>query len=90
MIAIPMRVAATEQAIPMSVATDNVLLPFSLGASYAMVSGEPYTGTYTVTPSTETQTLLTEDKLMTQNVTINPIPSDWGHITWDGSVLTVS
>ena len=90
MIAIPMQVAASEQAIPMSVAADHVQIPFSLGASYAMVAGETYDGTYTVTPSAETQTLYTADKLMLYNVTINPIPSDWGHITWDGSVLTVS
>lgn len=49
-----------------------------------------YTGAYTVTPTQSTQTLLTDDMLMTNNVTINPIPSNYGLITWNGSVLTVS
>lgn len=51
---------------------------------------ETYTGPYTVTPSDETQTLETADKIMSHNVTINPIPSNYGLITWNGSVLTVS
>ena len=90
MIAIPMRVAATMQEIPMQISASNVQLPFKLGASYAVISGEAYDGSYNVTPSTETQVLYTKDKVMQDNVTIAPIPSDWGHITWNGSVLTVS
>lgn len=49
-----------------------------------------YTGSYTVTPSAETQTLETAELYMTGNITINPIPSNYGLITWNGSVLTVS
>ena len=90
MIAIPMRVAATQQAIHMGVASSNVQLPFRLGASSAVVEGDTYEGTYTVTPSAETQVLNTENKVMLHNVTIAPIPSNWGRITWNGSVLTVS
>lgn len=51
---------------------------------------EPYTGDYTVTPSAETQTLSTEGLMMTSNVTVNPIPSNYGLITYNGSVITVS
>lgn len=49
-----------------------------------------YSGTYTITPSSETQILNTEGLMMTRNVTINPIPSNYGLITWNGSTLTVS
>lgn len=49
-----------------------------------------YTGEYEVTPSSETVVLETASKLMTRNVTVNPIPSNYGLITWNGSVLTVS
>ena len=49
-----------------------------------------YEGPYTVTPSQETQTLYTENKRATSNITIDPIPSNYGLITWDGSVITVS
>ena len=51
---------------------------------------DTYEGPYEVTPTQETQYLYTDQKLMADNVTINPIPSNYGLITWDGSVLTVS
>ena len=56
----------------------------------AMKSAEDYTGAYEVTPSQSTQTLSVADKRMTQDVVINPIPSNYGLITWNGSYLTVS
>ena len=34
--------------------------------------------------------LETENKRMTGNVTINPIPSNYGLITWNGAFITVS
>ena len=49
-----------------------------------------YEGPTEVTPSQETQTLETKNKRMTDNVTINPIPSNYGLITWDGTTITVS
>ena len=54
------------------------------------VERDPYTGDYAVTPSGETQTLNTNGLRMTDNVTVNPIPSNYGLITWNGAVLTVS
>lgn len=59
-------------------------------ASVVMVGGIPYTGEYEVTPSDEAQVLETSGLMMTDNVTINPIPSNYGLITWNGSTLTVS
>lgn len=35
--------------------------------------GEPYDGPYTVTPDFETQELATKDKLLKENVTVDPI-----------------
>lgn len=52
--------------------------------------GSPYDGAYTVTPSEETQTLGTSSRLLSQDVVINPIPSNYGLITYDGSVIRVS
>lgn len=49
-----------------------------------------YTGPYEVTPSSETQTLDTDALYMRGNIVINPVPSNYGLITWDGSSLTVS
>lgn len=55
-----------------------------------IVGGEPYEGSYSVTPTSETQTLPTNGKLLARDLTINPIPSNYGLITWNGSTLTVS
>lgn len=49
-----------------------------------------YSGAVMVTPSDEEQTLQTENKTVLENITINPIPSNYGLITWNGAVLTVS
>ena len=49
-----------------------------------------YTGETTVTPSAETQTLSTSGTTLTSDITIDPIPSNYGLITWDGVTLTVS
>ena len=35
--------------------------------------GEPYDGPYTVTPNFETQELATKDRLLKDNVTVDPI-----------------
>lgn len=53
-------------------------------------SSPNYTGTYEVTPSEYEQVLMTEDRRMTADVVVHPIPSNWGRITWNGSYLTVS
>ena len=76
--------------VPMSVATDNVSLQVGIGAAYSVVDGDPYEGEYTVTPSSTTQVLETNGKVMTGNLTVNPIPQNYGLVTWNGSVLTIS
>lgn len=60
------------------------------GEFIAVDSHETYSGSYTVTPSAETQVLSTADMILTENVVVNPIPSNYGLITWNGSILTVS
>lgn len=54
------------------------------------VPDNPYSGDYEVTPTQQTQILPTEGLTMTRDVIVNPIPSNYGLITWNGSVLTVS
>lgn len=49
-----------------------------------------YDGSYLVTPTRETQVLLTDNKYMQKNVVVNPIPKNYGLITWNGSYLTIS
>ena len=90
MIAVPMKVAVSTVEIPFAVQTDNVVIPVTLGVQYSTYQKPVYDGAYEFTPSRETQIAYTADKVLEHNVIINPIPSDWGHISWNGSVLTVS
>ena len=52
--------------------------------------GDPYTGQTVVTPTDYTQVLYTFGKTVGDNITINPIPSNYGKIGWNGAWLTVS
>lgn len=49
-----------------------------------------YDGPTEFTPSGSTQTIAIENKKALADITINPIPSNYGLITWNGSELTVS
>lgn len=49
-----------------------------------------YSGATEVTPTTSTQTLSTASTILTSDIVISPIPSNYGLITWNGSTLTVS
>lgn len=79
-----------EQSYSLKINSDLIPLSVSLSAPIQKVMGDRYEGSYTVTPSSETQVLNTENLVATQNITINPIPSNYGLITWNGSNLIVS
>lgn len=49
-----------------------------------------YDGPYTITPSSTQRVLHVAGMDMTSDITINPIPSNYGLVTWDGSILTIS
>ena len=66
---------------------DSVKLKASVGVP---IYPEPYLGETEVTPSAETQVLQTNGLMLQANITINPIPSNYGLITWNGSTITVS
>ena len=52
--------------------------------------GYPYDGPYEVTPTRYTQVLYTNGKTLADDVTVKPIPPEYGLITYNGSVITVS
>ena len=95
MSAVPMQVnmtvADTSFIVPMQVAVSGVIVDMNSSTNVApLPPPPPYEGDYTVTPSASTQTLSTAGMKMTGDVTINPIPSNYGLITWDGTTITVS
>lgn len=55
-----------------------------------MADIQQYSGSLVITPTQSTQVLPTRGLSMADNLTINPIPSNYGKIAWNGSTLTVS
>ena len=68
----------------------NVMMDGDLGVVVETGRLPVYDGPTEVTPSAETQVLLTNQYAMRSNIVVNPIPSNYGLITWNGSTITVS
>lgn len=76
--------------IPLRVGETGEVVRAEVSPPFMPVYPDEYTGAYEVTPSQLPQVLPTAGRSLAQNVTINPIPSNYGLITWNGSTLTVS
>lgn len=64
----------------------------SMGVAAPIVVGllPEYEGSYDFTPTEDMQILNTKDKQTRENIVINPIPQNYGLITYNGSTITVS
>lgn len=87
-----MNLTATYRPQKISVSIDPQTTSVTLGTSVVKeyVDVKTYTGIYEITPSDETQTLDVEGMRMSRPLTVNPIPSNYGLVTWNGAILTVS
>lgn len=90
MVTIPMNVSVTDDSVQMSAATARVSTPVEIGSAIEITSSDVYTGETTVTPTDSVQVLPTKEKYLTEDITVEPIPSNYGLITWNGSFITVS
>ncbi|MBO7673667.1 MAG: hypothetical protein J6S63_01500 [Atopobiaceae bacterium] len=61
-----------------------------IGGGGAGASLPAYDGPTRVTPSAEAQVLLTKNTSVYSDILVDPVPSNYGLITWNGSTLTVS
>ena len=86
-------------AITLTVSTNDAVTMNVAGSESVGLAAEPYIvvdrsiisdGAYEWTPTQSTQTIGIADKKALNNITINPIPQNYGLITWNGSTLTVS
>lgn len=89
-IRIDLIVSESQQLFDLTVTETNI--PVSLEPQTVIVSSSipDYDGDYDIIPTGEAQVLQTKNCRMTENVTVNPIPSNYGLITWNGSIITVS
>ena len=74
----------------LGVAENSVQVSFGVSTQIVTSTVPDYDGPYDFTPLSELQTIETTGFRMTDNVTINPIPNNYGLITWNGSIITVS
>ena len=86
---VPLQISGQDQQIQLDV---GVSQDITLGMDTAVRASinERYDGPYTVTPAGQAQTFATAGKLMTEDITVNAIPGQYGLVTWNGSTLTVS
>ena len=84
-----LKASFTPQTLTVSFNNTQANISTSSQITRDFVDRDPYTGAYEVTPSGETQTLETKNKRMTDTVTINPIPNNYGRIAWNGTTLIV-
>lgn len=88
MIIVPMTVSESEVSISMEVSHDSQSV--EMGMETEVVMSPKYRGLYEFTPSEEQQIVRIEGKMAEENIVIDPIPNNYGLITWDGRTLTVS
>jgi hypothetical protein len=55
-----------------------------------MIPVPKYEGPYEFTPTAEEQTVPIAQLQARQDITINPIPSNYGLVTYNGHVITIS
>lgn len=86
-------------AIKLTVNTNESAVLNVSGAESVGLTAEPsividrttvYEGPYEFFPSGTVQTIEIANKKALDNIVINPIPNNYGLITWNGSELTVS
>ena len=82
-ISITAPVISVETAQPMSISTGNQIIRDTGDVPV-------YQGATEITPTQETQVLETYGCIVPENITVNPIPQNYGLITWNGATLTVS
>lgn len=66
------------------------MLDGQYGSFLKVFEMDTYTGETTVTPTQETQILHTANKAVLEDIVIEPIPENYGLITWNGSFIMVS
>ena len=83
-------VSESNASVPVEASETVQIVPVECGIGIYSGTYPEYEGEYEFTPSSETQTIDIRNRVARRNITINPVPQNYGLITWNGSVLTVS
>lgn len=88
---IPVRLTVdTDRAIPLVVSNSSVTVSVGLATPIMTSTVPEYDGEYDITPGGTAQVFQTNGKKITHDFIVEPIPSNYGLITWNGSTITVS
>jgi hypothetical protein len=86
------KLTATFKTAALGVTIKGVSVSASTGIPVARdyVERTAYTGPTEFVPSEETQIVQTKNLRMTDDIVVDPIPRNYGLITYNGSTITVS
>lgn len=85
----PVIISKRDEFFDVGLSVDEIV-PVNIDTSIQIIHTAPYEGEYIFTPSDQTIVIPTDGKTLYDDITINPIPSNYGLITWNGAALTVS
>lgn len=89
-ICVDLTVSESVQQFDVSISENNIPVAITVITPIVASVVPEYDGSYEFTPSADEQTVQTSGKRLAQDITINPIPNNYGLITWNGSIITVS
>ncbi len=69
---------------------ENTQMAATFKEQFLVIDPDYYTGEYEITPAAEAQVIPIAGLAAERDITVKPIPSNWGRISWDGATLTVS
>ena len=68
----------------------GITIPMTIGAAYQVQQFDTYDGATEFTPLEQERVIVrTAGKVVPGDITILPVPSNYGKILWNGSVLTI-
>ena len=83
-------VAESTQQYDMTVSERTVSVDAEVSMQIVAGITPEFDGDYAYTPRSEQIVIRCTDRKMVDDITIDPIPSNYGLITWNGAYLTVS
>lgn len=69
--------------------TNTASFGTNFGAVIEVEVGEHYEGVYIATPTESQQTFATQGKVMDEDFIVEPIPSNYGRVEWNGLYLKI-
>lgn len=80
----------SQGSIKIASVTGGTVRPAAVAIAHVDFPSEPYNGAYEFTPAGMAQVVEISGKVAERNIVINPIPSNYGLVAWDGTTLSIT